>query len=248
VGDLPPTAFRSHALSLFDASRERPGSSSCASRASGRIDRASPSALTRCLRARACRLGRNSHSTTGRPSRAPARMAAPLPREAARVRDGGHLSSRGEGWKRPRFEDHLLDISRKDISPDVPMGLDVGAVAPPDRTGHHFCDQRPERPQAYVPRPQQPNEGPSKVLIFDDNRPLVLPQGSPQLRSARYTHGNRWRELRRLSVNVVGLQQRSRPHSVVRLSSAGGPAPATGMSAAVGPVIVTSSASSSLLS
>jgi hypothetical protein len=110
-----------------------------------------------------------------------------------------------------RFEDHLLNISRKDISADVPMVLNVETVAPPDGVGHHFRDEPAERPQVYLPRPQQPDEGPGKVLIFDDNGPLVLPQGSPQLRTARYAYGCGRRGLRRLSVNVVGLQQRSRP-------------------------------------
>jgi hypothetical protein len=91
------------------------------------------------------------------------------------------------------------------------MVLNVETVAPPDGVRHHFRDEPAERPQAYVPRPQQPDEGPGKVLIFDDNRPLALSQGSPQLRTARYTYGCRRGALRRLSVNVVGLQQRPRP-------------------------------------
>ena len=91
------------------------------------------------------------------------------------------------------------------------MVLNVETVAPPDGVGHHFRDEPAERPQVYLPRPQQPDEGPGKVLIFDDNGPLALSQGGPQLRTAGYTHGYRRRGLRRLSVNVVGLQQRPRP-------------------------------------
>jgi hypothetical protein len=69
------------------------------------------------------------------------------------------------------------------------MVLNVETVAPPDGVGHHFRDEPAERAQAYVPRPQQPDEGPGKVLIFDDNGALVLPQGGPQLRTAGYTYG-----------------------------------------------------------
>jgi hypothetical protein len=69
------------------------------------------------------------------------------------------------------------------------MVLNVETVAPSDGVGHHFRDEPAERPQVYVTGPQQPDEGPGKVLIFDDNGPLVLPQGSPQLRTTRYTYG-----------------------------------------------------------
>src|SRR5262249_45076670 len=114
-------------------------------------------------------------------------------------------------WERLRLEDHFLNIARKNVSADVPIVLDVRAVAPPDRVGHHFRDYGPERPQFHVPRPQQSNEGSGKVLVFDDNGALVLLQGSHELRPARYTHGNRPNRFWRLSVNVVGLEQRSRP-------------------------------------
>jgi hypothetical protein len=81
----------------------------------------------------------------------------------------------GAGWECLRFEDHLLNVSRKDISADVPIVLNIETVAPSDRIGRHFRNYRPERPQFYAARPQQPNEGLGKVLIFDDNGPLVLP-------------------------------------------------------------------------
>src|SRR5262245_48913940 len=119
------------------------------------------------------------------------------------------LSSR---WERFRFEDHLLNISRKDISANVPIVLNVEPVAPSDPVGHHFRDYRPEGPKFHAARPQQPNEGFGKVRIFDDNGPLVLPQRSPQLRLARYTHDCRWQGLRRLSVNVIDLQRNNVPN------------------------------------
>jgi hypothetical protein len=118
----------------------------------------------------------------------------------------------GRSWERLRFEDHFLNISRKDISADIPIVLNIESVAPSDRVGCHFRDYRPDRPQFHAARPQEANEGLGKVLIFDDNRPLVLPQGSPQLRSARYTHGDGRQRLLRLGLNVLALQRNSIPN------------------------------------
>src|SRR5215467_8208690 len=56
----------------------------------------------------------------------------------------------GAGWERLRFEDHFLNVSRKDISADVPMRLNIGVVGPPDGIGRDFRDDRPERPQFHV--------------------------------------------------------------------------------------------------
>ena len=53
---------------------------------------------------------------------------------------GAPMGSEGARREHLGFEDHLLNISRKDVSADVPMGLNVGAVASPDRVGHHFRD------------------------------------------------------------------------------------------------------------
>jgi hypothetical protein len=53
------------------------------------------------------------------------------------VAEWSPLSSR---WERLRFEDHPLDVSRKDIPADVPIVINVGAVAPSDCIGHHFRD------------------------------------------------------------------------------------------------------------
>jgi hypothetical protein len=119
-------------------------------------------------------------------------------------------------WECLRSEDHLLNVSRKDISANVPIVLNIETVAPSDRVGRHFGDYRPQRPQFHPARPQQPNEGLGKVLIVDDNGPLVLPQGSPQLRLARYTHGNRRSGLWRFSANVFALQRDNIPTARAR--------------------------------
>jgi hypothetical protein len=95
--------------------------------------------------------------------------------EVAMVGADGLLFQQSARWKRLRFEDHLSNVSRKNIPADVPTGINVGAEGPPDGVGHHFRDKRPDRPQFDIPRSQQPHEGLGKVLIFDDNRPLVLP-------------------------------------------------------------------------
>src|SRR5262249_18304273 len=98
----------------------------------------------------------------------------------------------GARWERLRFKDHFLNVSRKDISADVPMRLNVGAVGPPDGIGRDFRDYRPSGRSFHVPRTQQPNEGLGKVLTFNNDGMLVLPQGGHKLRSARDPHG-RWR-------------------------------------------------------
>jgi hypothetical protein len=69
------------------------------------------------------------------------------------------------------------------------MGLNVRAVGPPNGIGRDFGHERSDRSQLHVPRPQQPDEGLGKVLIFDDNGALMLPQCSPQLRLARDSDG-----------------------------------------------------------
>jgi len=43
-----------------------------------------------------------------------------------------------------RFEDHLLHVSRQDISADVPMRFDISAVAPRKGVGHRVCHELAE--------------------------------------------------------------------------------------------------------
>jgi hypothetical protein len=110
-------------------------------------------------------------------------------------------------WPYPlRFEDHLLRISGQQISADVPMRLNVSAVAPRKGIRQRVCHQPAETPHPQLARACKSGERPRQLLIFDNNWSRLLPQSGRQMRPARHPHRYRRQRLRRLRVNVLALQ------------------------------------------
>jgi hypothetical protein len=101
-----------------------------------------------------------------------------------------------------RFEDHLMRISGQQISADVPIRLNVSAVAPRESIRQRVCHQPAETPSAQLARACKSGERPRQLLIFDNNWSRVLPQSGGQMRPARHPHRYRRQRLRR-RVNVL---------------------------------------------
>src|SRR5258707_478181 len=105
-----------------------------------------------------------------------------------------------------RFEDHLMRISGQQISADVPMRLNVSAVAPRKGIRQRVCHQAADTPHAQLARACKSGERPRQLLIFDNNWSRPLPQSGRQMRPARHPHRYRRQRLRLLRMNVLALQ------------------------------------------
>jgi len=77
-----------------------------------------------------------------------------------------------------RFEDHLMRISGQQISADVPMRLNVSAVAPRKGIRQRVCHQAADTPHAQLARACKSGERPRQLLIFDNNWSRPLPQSA----------------------------------------------------------------------
>ncbi len=99
------------------------------------------------------------------------------------------------------FEDHFLHLPRQYILAHVPLSLDVSSVASANRLRHRICYE-----VTTLPRLHKAGKLMRKLLVLDDNRPGALPQCSHQLPSARDSHRQRRRRLRRPGLDIIALK------------------------------------------